>query len=103
MFYLGKYGSAESRAEYNRLIAEWLARDLESTEPMARPGAHSALTMTELIAAYWRHVESYYRTPDGEPTSQVHVVASALGPVRELHGHTNAADFGPLALKAVRA
>lgn len=26
MFYLGRYGSIDSHAEYNRLIAEWLAQ-----------------------------------------------------------------------------
>jgi integrase len=101
MIYLGRYGSAESRAEYNRIIAEWLARDPASPAPMSRSGDQSALTIAELILAYWRHVQSYY-VRDGEPTSHVHVVALALEPVRELYGHTKAIDFGPLALKAVR-
>jgi integrase len=101
MIYLGRYGSAESRAEYNRIIAEWLARDPAAPAPMSRAGDQSALTVAELILAYWRHVQSYY-VREGKQTSHVHVVALALEPVRELYGHTKAIDFGPLALKAVR-
>ena len=41
MIYLGRYGSAESRAEYTRVIAEWLSdpprprrcRDLATSRP----------------------------------------------------------------------
>ena len=68
---------------------------------MSRSGDQPALTVADLILAYWRHVESYY-VREGEQTSHVHVVALALEPVRELYGHTKAIDFGPLALKVVR-
>jgi integrase len=94
--YLGKYGSAQSKAEYDRLIAEWLANGRRL--PPA-PGAD--LSVNELIAAYWKHVEAYY-VKDGAPTSEAATIRYALRFVRRLYGHTLAKDFGPLALKAVR-
>src|SRR5262249_21478283 len=61
------------------------------------------LTVVELIARFWRHVEAHYRHTDGSPTSEVYNFRAALRPVKELYGHGPARGFGPLALKAVRA
>jgi integrase len=98
-FYLGRFGSVDSRSEYNRIIAEWLAIG-GKTPPAASPiGTQADLTIAELILAFWVHVQSYY-TKDGEPTSEVDTIRQALRPVRELYGHTPARNFGPLALKA---
>src|SRR5262245_28277169 len=49
----------ESVDAYNALVAEWLAngRRLPSPAP--------ALTVNELILAFWRHAEQHYRRPDG--------------------------------------
>ncbi len=75
---------------------------------MARPGPREARragdgpTLAELILAYMRHVLAYYVDPDGGPTSEVTCIKEALKPARQLYGHTPAADFGPLALKAIR-
>jgi integrase len=98
-FYLGRFGSTESRSEYIRIIAEWLA--IGGKTPMAKMpiGSQSDLTIAELILAFWCHVQSYY-TKDGEPTSEVDTIRQALRPVRELYGHTAASNFGPLALQA---
>src|SRR5262249_9217988 len=95
---LGKYGTAESRAEYARVLAEWEAngRRLPPSTAVA-----SDLAVNELILAYWKHAEGYYRK-NGAPTKQLDRVRRALRPVKELYGHTPARDFGPLALKAVR-
>jgi hypothetical protein len=46
--YLGKHGTPESRAEYDRLIAEWL---LNGRRP-APTGAGADLTGNELLLAY---------------------------------------------------
>jgi integrase len=98
-FYLGKWRSAESKAEYSRLLAEWNAngRQLSIRGAMA-----SELTASELILAYYRWAEGYYRDPDGKPTSEAANIKAALRPVRKLYGHTLAADFDSLALEAVR-
>lgn len=92
-FYLGRYGSKASRVEYDRLIAEWLAGGRQ-----VKPAAGVELTVSELLARYWAHVDVYYPQPSGEPER----IKQALKPVRKLYGATPAAEFGPLALKAVR-
>lgn len=96
-FYLGPWGSRAARAEYDRLIAEWLAGG-------RRPPAACAdgATVNELLAAFWDHAESYYRYPDGTPTGEIHSLRDSLKLLRRLYGHTPAGEFGPLALKAVR-
>jgi integrase len=92
--YLGKHGTPASRAEYDRLIAEWLAHGRRFA-----PGGDA--TVVELMVAYLRHVDAYY-VKDGRPTSEPATIRLALGPLDALYGHTPARDFGPLALKAVR-
>lgn len=98
-FYLGTHGSPESRAEYDRLIAHWLANGRH----IAVNGlGGSDLTVNELVLAYLRHVDGYY-LKDGQPTSEVKDIRLALKPLRKLYGHSLAREFGPLALKAVRS
>jgi integrase len=100
MLYLGRYGSVESRAEYSRVIAEWLVRGHSAPTPSQQTTtAGSDLRVSELILAYWHHVESYY-VKDGEPTTEVCVSRQVLKVVKEIYGHTLAKDFGPLSLKA---
>lgn len=103
--YLGKFGSPESKAEYDRLVAEWLANGRAfAPRPRSDPGgspAPSDLTVSELVLAYFRFAEGYYRK-NGRPTSEVVNIKGSLRPLRRLYGHTRARDFGPLALKVVR-
>jgi integrase len=96
--YLGRYGSPESRATYDRLIAEWLAGNRQR-EPGRQP---SPLTISEMILAVWHMAEKHYRTPDGEPTGELDNLRDALRPLRRLYGNTAATAFGPLALRSVR-
>jgi integrase len=102
--YLGKYGSPESRERYGRLIAEWFATGrVEPTKPLPMAQQPPApLTIAELILAYWKHAETYYRTREGKPTQEQDNLRVALRPLRKLYGRTPARDFGPLALQAVR-
>ena len=98
--YLGKFGSPESRAEYTqRVMAEWT--DASSPRNASAPDAGPSLAVSELMVAYWRHVEAYY-VKDGMPTSEVETIRYALRPLRKLYGTTPAAEFGPAALKTVR-
>jgi hypothetical protein len=97
--YLGKWKSPESKAEYDRLNAEWLAHGRQL------PGRHSPandLTVNELILAFYRWAEEYYRHPDARPTSEVDNFRLALRSLRKLYGHTRAADFDSVALEALR-
>jgi site-specific recombinase XerD len=95
---LGKYGTPESRAEYRRVLAEW-----DANGQRVAPGSTGMdLTVNEVLLAYVRHAEGYYRHPDGRPTSEVNNLKLALRPLKELYGHTSAASFDALALEAVR-
>src|SRR6202044_2654384 len=63
---LGKYGTADSRAEYRRVLAEWEAHGMRL--PTRTPGGVD-LCVNELLLGYWRFAEGYY-VKNGKPTSQ---------------------------------
>lgn len=94
-FYLGLHGSRASKREYDRLISEWLAND----RTLKNDG--DVITVTELMAAYLRYAKRYY-VRDGQPTGEFVSIKRAIKPLRKLYAKTEATDFGPLALKAVR-
>lgn len=95
--YLGEFNSAESRLEYDRLIAEWLAHGRQLPDAVPCGG----LSVAELLAAYLRFAEGYY-SQDGKPTSEYTAMKDALRPVRELYSRISVREFGPIALKAAR-
>jgi len=106
-FYLGPWNSPESRAEYERVVAEWLAngRRVPPGSDSQKPSSATvpaAFTVVELIAAFWDHAKKHYRHADGRPSREVDNLRDALRPVRQLYGHTEAHAFGPLALRAVQ-
>jgi integrase len=94
--YLGKHGTRASREAYARVIAEWAAAG--EAAPAAAGGT---LTIVELLAAYLGHARTYY-VKNGQPTSEMSWILDSMRPLRRLYGRTPAAEFGPLALKAVR-
>ena len=96
--YLGEYDSPESWEKYHQLVHEYLARRREPPPPIPND---SPLTITEVIARYWRFVKTYY-VKNGKPTSEVHAIKLALRFVRRLYGTHNACEFSPKCLKAVR-
>lgn len=96
--YLGTFGAEASRAEYDRLIAEWLS----SQGTTSRQPLPASLTIDELILKYVAHADTYYRRPDGTTTNETITIKQALRPLHGLYGPTPAVHFGPLALKAVR-
>ncbi len=57
-FYLGRFNTPESRADYDRLIAEWLANGRRL--PQSRNGQAVDLTINEILLAYLRYAETYY-------------------------------------------
>src|SRR4051812_29595783 len=93
-FYLGKHGSEASRGEYDRLISEWLSHGRRL------PAADDA-TISELLVGFFKWADAYYMK-DGEPTSESGLFRLSLAVLRRLYGHSQAKDFGPLALKTVR-
>lgn len=58
--------------------------------------------MGELCLTFLRHAETHY-VKNGVQTSEVHILRCVIRPLRDLYGMIPARDFGPLALKAVRA
>ena len=110
--YLGKYGTEESRREYERAVGEWLTsrRVVSLGEDCPWPPTalkdprnrhNGRLTIVELIAAYLRQVREYY-VKDGKPTKEQANVPLAMRPLHRLYGRSPAAQFGPLSLKTVR-
>lgn len=95
-FYVGPFGSKESRREYERLVGEFLANGRRLPASLA-PAA--ATTIDELILAYWRHASSYYSQGD---SGEINSIKRALSHLRRLYGGRSVAEFGPLALQAVR-
>ncbi len=99
--YCGVYGSPEAKIAYDRAIAEWLARgraqDVRPTSAVS-PG----LSVNELLLAFVKHADQHYRRPDGTPTNEINEYRQTLRVVRDHYGLTPAAEFGPIAMKAVR-
>ncbi|MBX7165131.1 MAG: site-specific integrase [Pirellulales bacterium] len=93
--YLGPYGSAASRAKYDRTVGEWLAAGRRTAE------ASRAVTVDDVIAAYWQFAETYYRK-QGEPTGELDNLRHALRPLHQLYGPTEANTFSPRGLKALQ-
>lgn len=92
-FYCGKFGTPESRREYDRVVGEWLT----AGRPQFLGGA-TKLTVAELLVRYMKFAKGYYLPPSRE----LEGITLALRPLKERYGHTLAANFGPLALRAVR-
>ena len=96
--YLGKHNTPESKAEYNRAVAEWLAHG------RAHPSEPKGVGpwVNEVMLAYVEHAEQNFRDADGQPTREVESMKLAFRPRCELFGESAAADFNPMSLQAVR-
>ncbi len=94
--YLGRHRSKESKQEYARLIAEFVARDRQPA-----PAAKEEITVVELISYYWSHCKRFYQH-NGKATTEQRGIRDSLKMAKELYGHTPAIAFGPLSLEAVR-
>src|SRR5262245_50468124 len=95
--YLGPYKSKASKVEYDRLIGEWLA----AGRPTATVTEPAQVKVAEIIAAFWRFAKSHFQK-HGRQTGTADNYKPALTLLRQRYGHTLAAEFGPLALKALR-
>ncbi|HRX84090.1 MAG TPA: hypothetical protein P5572_03635, partial [Phycisphaerae bacterium] len=93
--YLGKYGTAASRNAYARAIAEHTATGGVVVHA-------DDLTVSELLAAYWKHAQTKYGRR-ASARSRLSLIKRATTPLRKLYGRTEAGKFGPLGLRAVRA
>jgi integrase len=94
--YLGPHGTKASKAQYDRLIAEWLKSDRQLT-----PNGGASITVVELCLRHLRFAEGYY-VKDGKPTGVTSSIKAAIKYLRLWYGREPAANFGPLALKALQ-
>ena len=97
--YLGLYGSPESKAAYQRVVAEWLHR---GRTPVTGKTSLQGLSINEVLLAFWRHAETYYVDQNGTPSRELENVLTGIKLLKDLYGTTSAAEFGPVALKVVR-
>lgn len=91
--YLGLHNSKESKVEYARVIACYIA-----SPHSAQVNARGGVSISVVLLAFLKHAKTYYA---GNP-KRIDAFKQVMKPVRVLFGHTPAAEFGPLALKAVR-
>ena len=96
--YLGPWKSKGSKVEYDRLIGEWLA----AGRPTAEISPPSLITVRQVIAAFWQHAKEHYRK-HGRPTGTADNYKPVLSLLKARYGHKAAIEFGPIALKALRA
>ena len=61
--YLGPHGTDVSKAEYDRVVAEWLARSRRPLQWDSHPT--TVASSGQIILAFWEHAQGYYRRPDG--------------------------------------
>lgn len=93
--WLGPYGSPESKAEYARVVARF---KVAGQAPVVAAGC----LVAELWDAFDDFARQHYRTSAGVPTSEVKEYSAAYAVLREAFAAVPAAEFGPLALQAVR-
>jgi hypothetical protein len=86
--YLGKYGSDESRAEYDRKIEDFLSGG----------DVRSDIKISALCLAFWKHAQGYY-VKDGKPTDEQAGIKSTLRRLRKRFGPMPVGDFRPRHLR----
>ena len=87
--YLGVYGTARSRAKYRQFL-EQLEAQQEDQQLDLR--AHNDLTVTELVALYLQHCETYYVDSEGRLTKEFSGNKEAVAPVLALFGEDLGGD-----------
>lgn len=98
-YWLGEYGSPESRELYHRVVAEWEANGRRLIGPdFERPAGDDAdgITVSELCARFWR-----LRAPQFNVNEQGHFKA-LVRLLRRSYGSTPASAFGPRRLQRLR-
>lgn len=100
--YLGDHGTQASRDEYDRVIGEWIARGRATPATQRSDGTPTGFSIPQLIAAFLKHAQACYPAREGGRAGELDNFNLALRPLRRLYGNTDAADFGPLKLEALR-
>lgn len=98
-YWLGEYGSRESRELYHRLLAEWESTGQRLPIPPNATPMHdpNGKTISEIVLPYWEYAQSYYNS-----SSEIRSIKLALRLLRQFYGSEPAADFGPQKLRLLR-
>lgn len=97
--YLGMFGTPESTAAYERLIATYLSNG----RTLKKPGADSDYTIADLAQDFLDRCDREYRDPEGVPNKKsIADVEIALRPLVKLFCDINVAEFGPKSLALYR-
>ena len=80
-YYLGRFGTEESKLEYHRLLADWRAALLVPANTNGNAEkidtqTNNDLSVAELAAKYWEFAEQYYRKDEN---SRSRVLGSHFG------------------------
>jgi integrase len=95
----GKYGSDESKEEYERILTQLRV----GNGKLPAEKATFDVTIAELVERFMReNVEQHYRRPDGTPTGEKHNFVMTFRPLVRLFGSKLACELTPLDLRAVR-
>ena len=111
-YWLGKAANGrvtkDQQREVSKLWQQYLHGGIPDNQPLTETSADSQgvnsreLTVGQMMQQYLSYAEIYYRKPDGRTTSCVAEILTASRSL-VLWSDTPAEEFGPKALKAVRA
>lgn len=103
-YYLGKFGTPDSRVAYDRVIAQIVAeRNRNPATPAGPtpPAAVPPLLVSELILRYWKFATGYY-VKNGRPTGEHHPLREALRLLRRHCGDRPVTAVGPLVIRELQ-
>jgi hypothetical protein len=87
-FYLGKDGSPESQAEYRRILTMLSAQPAAAKLSRVTAPLPTDLSVNEMLLAFMQGAAKHYRTPDGQPTTEIGELKWSIKPLKENYGHT---------------
>jgi integrase len=91
--YLGIHDTPQSKAEYDRVISQWIARGRRLVSP---DESSKAPLIEDVILGYYGHCVAT------KPDVEVEKVKAALKPVRKLYGNTKASAFNAMSYATIR-
>ncbi|MFM9963357.1 MAG: tyrosine-type recombinase/integrase [Planctomycetaceae bacterium] len=94
---LGPFGSDESRIKYGKLISQHASGALIDPLTAKTTANDSGLSVAELLLAFKRHADGYYRK-----RAEADAFNAVMRAVRELFAMIPARDFSPLMLQTIR-
>ncbi len=99
-YWLGEFGSRQSKERYHRLLAAWEAEGRalpdQRDDPPASRSVVGDFTVAEVVGKFWTHCKRTYVRDEGVSFK------IALRLLRAHYGSDPAASFGPMRLRALR-